>query len=237
MEIELASILLTDFIIKSKMEESFIVNDYYFDNFKIFPEWYFLPDESEDAMKRKYKIFQVSKWEIFAEEYLKYFEENKFLNYSFSGYSEFGYHVQIYSFNYTSAKKFLEENIRDLLYKKHQEISNRISVLKNEIIELINYNPEKINNDIAISKKNISEILKQVDQDDILKPLIFKLQSITKYLDDVASINTNYLRIFKTLLIPIKTEGIRSVKTTVIWAIISILLTTLFAILISIYFN
>jgi len=117
------------------------------------------------------------------------------------------------------------------------DLGNEISKLTKDFEELLDYSPIKIQEQITKTRNSILHIIKKVESDELLIPLKEKISTLSNYLDEIDSINKIYLNLYKNLIKPIKEEGIKGIKVTVTWAIISIIITALISILITVFFT
>jgi hypothetical protein len=182
-------------------------------------------------------------WEETIVKLLDWMTKEKILSYEkyYNDMVVVGFEIKL---NYTKAKDYyynnssiaLKESIE--LYEKEYEdlkidLNNKIREITSDLESILEYSPTKIQIEISKTRNSIQTILKEVNSDQLLDPLKVKLNLLSKYIDEVDSINKTYLMVYKNLIKPIKDEGVNSIRITVKWAIISILITSLVSIIIT----
>ena len=126
----------------------------------------------------------------------------------------------------TSKMKVKEDIIHDL--------TEKASELQKELDYILSFSPTQIENDLSKLNRDICSIKKTINNNDILKSLLPTLTELDDYSKDIAKINKSYREIYLNILQPIKHDSKKSIKTTVRWAIISIVITTAVSLLITI---
>lgn len=103
------------------------------------------------------------------------------------------------------------------------QVSNDKNILEERIKQLLNHDPEKLMREVQESQKHIADAKQKISRNELLKPLEKPLEDIERHFDSVSSVARNYDDVYKNILKPVQEESKKGVRTTVKWAIFSIL--------------
>ena len=136
--------------------------------------------------------------------------------------------------------KKLADNLISQIENKDNIIHNltgQISELHKELDYILSFSPTQIESEVSKLSQDICSIKKTISNNDLLKSLLPTLTELENYSKDIAKINKSYREIYLNILQPIKDDSKKSIKTTVRWAIIGIVITTVVSLLITILVN
>jgi len=118
-------------------------------------------------------------------------------------------------------------NVSDSTHAYLEELLNQLNMhmtdLETRIADILSFDPIKLSKQIKETEKHIIETKNSISTNEILQPLEKPLNAIIEHFDSAKSISESYEEIFKNIVRPIQTEGRQSVRTTVRWAIFSII--------------
>jgi hypothetical protein len=117
------------------------------------------------------------------------------------------------------------------------DLTEQISELHKELDYIQSFSPAQIENKLSKLSQDICLIKKTISNNDLLKSFLPTLTELENYSNDIAKINKSYREIYLNILQPIKNDSNKGIKTTVRWAIISIIITTAVSLLITILIN
>lgn len=126
--------------------------------------------------------------------------------------------------------------LKDLINKTVEEDKRNkqdITILNNRINEILTFNPQRLSNEIKSIEGTIIKTKAQLNSNPILQPLASQLDKVEAHFKSLSVVANNYEEVYKNIILPVKEEGKSGVRQTVKWAIISIIVSTIFSILIS----
>lgn len=106
-------------------------------------------------------------------------------------------------------------------------------LLNKRITDILTFNPNRLSEEINSTEKIISQTKEQLKSNPILQPLSLQLEQIEIHFNSLSKIANNYEDIYKNIILPVREEGKAGVRQTVKWAIISIIASTIFSLIIS----
>jgi len=138
-----------------------------------------------------------------------------------------------------NSKKLIDDTISIMETKDNRihELTKQISELQAELDYIQSFSPNKIESDLSKLDQDICSIKKTISNNTLLNSLLPTLTELENYLNDIAKINKSYREIYLNILQPIKNDSNKGIKTTVRWAIISIIITTAVSLLFTILVN
>ncbi len=116
-----------------------------------------------------------------------------------------------------------------------KEILNDKMTLIKEIEEVMQYSPTLISTQVETVKSDLEVINKKLESNELFKPFLKTIKNLENYVLEIEKINGIYNIIYKNLIKPVRLEGTKGIKTTTVWAIVSIVLTSIASILINIF--
>ncbi|KIC86445.1 hypothetical protein [Pantoea agglomerans] len=116
-----------------------------------------------------------------------------------------------------------------------EQLKNAYSQLENKVEGLYTFNPKAITEKIEATSREVIHIERLAQGSELLKPLAGTLFEIKKNLVSIANVTNNYEDVYKNIIKPIQEESKSGVKATVKWAVISIIISTLFSWFVSNY--
>ena len=136
-------------------------------------------------------------------------------------------------FSLTYNKELASNYLIDLIKEYSNDLENEVNSKTEQLRSIYSFSPENIINEINNSKLKLNEILTSVSTSDYLKALEPKINEINTYLTKTESIIRNYENIYLSIIKPIKQESKQGIRSTTIWAIISIILTSIVSLYLS----
>ena len=135
------------------------------------------------------------------------------------------------------ANDYFQNQIPKLFLDHFDRINSEKRGLEKQIASILNYDQNEMHQKIVNAKTNLKSIELLVDNEEHLSGLKKDIKRLELYFEDLTLLNESYQMLYTNILQPIKIESTKGVKTTTIWAVIGIILTTLFSIILSIYFK
>ncbi len=159
---------------------------------------------------------------------LYFFEEQNVLSITRGGEDGFAeeFHIKIRK---EECFNFLQEYYNQY----HTDLLDRINKQTTELKDIYGFLPENIVQEINDSKSSLNDIVNSIKGSEFLKPLEPKIKEINEYLDKTEKVIKNYENIYINIIKPIKSEGKQGIRATTIWAILSIVITTIISIYLS----
>lgn len=136
-------------------------------------------------------------------------------------------------FDITIKKEKCFDFIQSSYITRHTELLNEINKQSEELKDIYGFLPDTIVQEINDSKTTLNGIVNSIKDSEFLKPLEPKIKEINDYLEKTENVIKNYENIYLNVIKPIKREGKQGIRATAIWAVASILITTV----LSFYFS
>lgn len=136
-------------------------------------------------------------------------------------------------FDITIKKEKCFDFIQSSYITRHTELLNEINKQSEELKDIYGFLPDTIVQEINDSKTTLNDIVNSIKDSEFLKPLEPKIKEINDYLEKTENVIKNYENIYLNVIKPIKREGKQGIRATAIWAVASILITTV----LSFYFS
>lgn len=194
-------------------------------------------NESTIYFEKGYKIwFKEGLWVEFIELHLDYYSEQKLITYVRKWEEDYGSYWEI-KFNYNDLITYYNNESAIDINNELINIDKSLKDKENAIKELIGFSPSKLEIEIADTKSKLDSIKNLSKTNEILRPIVEKIDILSNYLNEMHSLNNSYITIYKNLINPVKEESVKGVKATTTWAIIGIIVTTLISILITYFMN
>lgn len=122
----------------------------------------------------------------------------------------------------------------------HAHLSALISTIEAETIELekhikeiLTFDPEQMTAEIEKAQRQLVEAKTAATANEMLKPILKPIGEIERHFASVVEVSKSYDNVYKNIIRPVQREGQEGVRATVRWAIISIVLSTMFSVAIS----
>lgn len=109
------------------------------------------------------------------------------------------------------------------------QISGEKNLLEDRVKQILNHDPARLMKEVDESKKHIAEAKQKISENELLKPLQKPLDDIESHFNSVSKVAKNYDDVYKNILKPVQEESKRGVRTTVKWAVASILVSVVIA--------
>ncbi|WP_342089296.1 hypothetical protein [Dyadobacter sp. OTU695] len=110
---------------------------------------------------------------------------------------------------------------------------NEIERLDKRITDILTFNPKKLSDELKATESVIAATKEQLRSSSLLQPMIPQLNQIEEHFKSLNKVARNYEEVYKNIILPVKEEGKLGVRQTVRWAILSIIISTLFSIIIT----
>ena len=107
-----------------------------------------------------------------------------------------------------------------------ESVSEENASLENRITEILTFNPKLLSKTISETQNKLDEAGKLISGNDLLKAIEKPLNEIQHHFESVSAMSSNYENIYKNIIRPVQEEGRGGVKATVMWAVISIIVST-----------
>lgn len=140
--------------------------------------------------------------------------------------------VDTYCYVTTNTSLYLKDFINKTV-EEDKRNKQDIAILNNRINEILTFNPQRLSNEIKSIEGTIIKTKEQLNSNPILQPLATQLDKIEEHFKSLSVVANNYEEVYKNIILPVKEEGKSGVRQTVKWAIISIIVSTIFSMLIS----
>lgn len=105
--------------------------------------------------------------------------------------------------------------------------------IKAEKKRLLTFEPDTLLIQFAQTKERIIDIEKQIGKNKVLLPLKSPLEELLGSINSIERVTKVYSDVYLQIIKPIQIESKKGMKTTVTWAIISILLATIFSVMVT----
>ncbi len=135
-----------------------------------------------------------------------------------------------------SVKPETTEYLKHLLIdmeKSNSKDRKEIEELNKRITEILTFNPQKLSDEIKLTENIIYKTKEQLKGNPILEPLQVQLEQVELHFNSLRRAAFHYEDVYKNIILPVREEGKLGVRQTVRWAIISIVISTLFSLVIS----
>ena len=124
--------------------------------------------------------------------------------------------------------------------KTHTHLAALVSTIEEETSELekqlkaiLTFDPEQMTAEIEKAQRQLVEAKAAATANEMLKPILKPIGEIERHFASVVEVSKAYDNVYKNIIRPVQREGQEGVKATVRWAIISIVVSTLFSVAIS----
>lgn len=101
------------------------------------------------------------------------------------------------------------------------------------IKDLFTFEPEKLSLDINSAQKKLIEAKSLAKSNTLLSPILNSIEEIEKHFASVVVVSNNYADIYKNIIRPVQIASEDGVKSTVKWAIISVIISSIFSLILS----
>ncbi|MFE0588150.1 hypothetical protein [Pantoea vagans] len=115
------------------------------------------------------------------------------------------------------------------------KLENDYAQLEKKIEGLYTFNPKAITEKIESTSRKVIDMERLAESNDLLKPLTGALFEMKQNLVSISNVTNNYEDVYKNIIKPIQDESKSGVQATVKWAVISIVISTIFSWLVSNY--
>jgi hypothetical protein len=112
-------------------------------------------------------------------------------------------------------------------------IEAETSELEKNLKEILTFDPEQMTADIEKAQRQLVEARMAATANEMLKPILKPIGEIERHFASVVEVSKAYNNVYKNIIRPVQREGQEGVKATVRWAIISIVVSTMFSVAIS----
>lgn len=113
------------------------------------------------------------------------------------------------------------------------EVEEECRSLNQRIADILSFNPSTLSKNISETQSKLDEVRQHIESNELLKPMAKPLQEIRHHFESISAVSANYEEVYKNIVRPVQQAGESGIKTTVKWAIISILVSTLISQVIS----
>jgi hypothetical protein len=107
-----------------------------------------------------------------------------------------------------------------------EEIENDLISTKNQINEILTFDPDRLRSEISEAESQLKAARKSAEENELLKPLLRHIEEIEKEFQGVSAVADRYEDVYKNIIRPVQLEGQSGVKATVRWSIIRIIEST-----------
>lgn len=112
-------------------------------------------------------------------------------------------------------------------------VESETSELERQLKEILTFDPEQMTAEIEKAQRQLVEAKVAATANEMLKPILKPIGEIERHFASVVEVSKAYDNVYKNIIRPVQREGQEGVKATVRWAIISIVVSTLFSVVIS----
>lgn len=105
--------------------------------------------------------------------------------------------------------------------------------LSSELTDLIGYDPKQLENQIRSANNIVHDLKTKIMVNEMLSSLAGPVDEMVAYISQIEEIHRDYVGIYKNITKPIVEEGKAGTKATALWAIISIVISTIISIIIT----
>ena len=105
--------------------------------------------------------------------------------------------------------------------------------LESRITDILTFNPAQLSTQVAETQANLDEVEKHISSNELLKPLQGPLSKIRYHFESVSVVSKSYEDVYKNIIRPVQEEGKSGVKTTIKWAVFSIIASTAISLTVS----
>lgn len=113
-----------------------------------------------------------------------------------------------------------------------RETEDDLGSLDGRIKDILTFNPDRLRSEIADAEAQLVDAKEKVKANEMLRPLVHQIETIEKHFHGVAAVAERYEEVYKNIIRPVQLEGQSGVRATVLWAIYSIVASTLISLVI-----